>query len=71
MLIQANVEAKEGSFSIRLSPGSHRIEYIAETLFLGSRILSDSVRVLERDFEAGRTYDIVITADAEKDPWKG
>jgi hypothetical protein len=65
MLIQANLEGTEGSLEVRLSPGKHLIEGFAETMFLGSRIRGDAVRVLEFDFKSGKAYKIVLVRDTE------
>jgi hypothetical protein len=66
MLIQGNVEAKEGYLLLRLSPGTHRIEYFAESIFLGQRELGDAVRILDFNFEAGKDYKSVLTPDSSK-----
>jgi hypothetical protein len=66
MLIQPNVDAKEGNFGIRLSPGMHRIEYQAEALFLGKREMGEIVRSVDVDLEAGKAYRIVAVPSGEK-----
>jgi hypothetical protein len=66
-LIQANLDAAEGGFSIRLAPGHHSIEYFAESTVLGSRYLGNLVRIIELDAEAGKNYALVTAKNAEKD----
>jgi hypothetical protein len=66
-LIQANLDAKEGAFSIRLAPGPHTIEYFAEATVLGSRGLGMLVKTISLDAKAGGRYAIVTSKNAGKD----
>jgi hypothetical protein len=68
MIVQPNLEAKEGYLSIRIEPGHHRIEYFADGVFMGQRHFGQFVRVIEFDAVAGADYEIEIVPDAQKSP---
>jgi hypothetical protein len=63
MLLQPNLDVKEGYISIRLEPGTHQIEYFADGTFLGQRAFGTWVRTIDFTAEAGRSYAIEIVPD--------
>jgi len=63
MLLQPNLDVKEGYISIRLAPGPHQIEYFADGTFLGQRAFGTWVRTIDFIAEAGRSYAIEIVPD--------
>jgi len=66
MIVQPNLEAKEGYFSIRVAPGKHVIEYFADSLMLGQRQFGKLVRLAEFDAVAGKDCSIEIVPDTVK-----
>lgn len=68
MIVQPNVDLKEGYLSIRLAPGTHRIEYFCDALYAGRRFFGKFVRELEFTAEAGGHYLLEIVPDPAPSP---